>query len=99
VNLGQSPRKVIMGLVKHSYLNLNLIFAVMNGLKKNSFFMESSLDHIAVGGGGGNAIYLDEDFYNGRSSHCDTYNNDILASGDSFECVLFECWGFSKYVL
>jgi len=72
---------------------------VYHWTEKNRFIVENfPNDHLGIGGGNGVAIYLDSDFEHGRSSYCETFNNDSLSSTEEFECVLFECWGFSKYV-
>lgn len=63
----------------------------------NNFYMFSSATQIAMGGGGaGFGFVLDENFERGGSSHCETFNNEPLASTDMFRVVNVECWGLMK---
>lgn len=45
------------------------------------------------GGGDGQALYLDADLNHGRTSHCNTFNNQPLCS-ESFQISILEVWGF-----
>ena len=63
---------------------------------QNSFFMWSSDDKIAMGGGGdGFAFMLDSDFLTGDSNRCETFDNPLLVSTNrSFDISNVEVWGF-----
>jgi hypothetical protein len=54
---------------------------------KNSYFLLSSSDSLAVGGGGHFALYLDNDLHRGSSGPCATYNSPCLASQEEFACL------------
>ncbi|XP_061849896.1 TBC1 domain family member 24 isoform X2 [Colius striatus] len=58
-----------------------------------SMFMAGSSECIIIGGGDGQALYLDADLNHGRTSHCDTFNNQPLCS-ESFQISVLEVWGF-----
>ncbi|KFP07962.1 TBC1 domain family member 24, partial [Calypte anna] len=58
-----------------------------------SMFMAGSHECIIIGGGDGQALYLDADLNYGRTSHCDTFNNQPLCS-ESFQISVLEVWGF-----
>lgn len=62
----------------------------------NNFFMWSSEDKIAMGGGGdGFAFVLDRDFLTGDSNRCETFGNPLLVSTNrSFRITNVEVWGF-----
>ncbi|KAM8798464.1 TBC1 domain family member 24 [Eudromia elegans] len=61
--------------------------------KTASMFMAGSSECIIIGGGDGQALYLDADLNHGRTSHCDTFNNQPLCS-ESFQISVLEVWGF-----
>ncbi|NXH11145.1 TBC24 protein, partial [Bucco capensis] len=61
--------------------------------KTASMFMAGSSECIIIGGGDGQALYLDADLNHGRSSHCNTFNNQPLCS-ESFQISVLEVWGF-----
>ncbi|XP_056359248.1 TBC1 domain family member 24 isoform X3 [Oenanthe melanoleuca] len=61
--------------------------------KTASMFMAGSSECIIVGGGDGQALYLDADLNHGRTSHCNTFNNQPLCS-ESFQISILEVWGF-----
>ncbi|NXP70077.1 TBC24 protein, partial [Ramphastos sulfuratus] len=61
--------------------------------KTASMFMAGSSECIIVGGGDGQALYLDADLNHGRTSHCNTFNNQPLCS-ESFQISVLEVWGF-----
>ncbi|KAG8506379.1 TBC1 domain family member 24, partial [Galemys pyrenaicus] len=48
--------------------------------KAESMFMAGASDCLIIGGGGGQALYIDGDLNRGRTSHCDTFNNQPLCS-------------------
>ncbi|KAG8145542.1 hypothetical protein E2320_012061 [Naja naja] len=61
--------------------------------KAASMFMAGSTDCIIIGGGDGQALYLDADLNHGRTGHCNTFNNQPLCS-ENFQIVIMEVWGF-----
>ncbi|NXX79216.1 TBC24 protein, partial [Urocolius indicus] len=61
--------------------------------KTASMFMAGSSECIIIGGGDGQALYLDADLNHGRTGHCDTFNNQPLCS-ESFQISVLEVWGF-----
>ncbi|XP_074961980.1 TBC1 domain family member 24 isoform X2 [Phalacrocorax aristotelis] len=61
--------------------------------KTASMFMAGSSECIIIGGGDGQALYLDADLNHGRTSHCNTFNNQPLCS-ESFQISVLEVWGF-----
>ncbi|XP_038618177.1 TBC1 domain family member 24 isoform X1 [Tachyglossus aculeatus] len=65
--------------------------------KTESMFMAGGNDCLIVGGGGGQALYIDGDLNHGRTSHCDTFNNQPLCS-ESFKVAAMEVWGFKDFV-
>ena len=66
--------------------------------EKNEFFMWSTSNQLAMGGGGdGFGFVLDEDFLTGGSSSCETFSNEILTpSGSTFRIVNVEVWGLEN---
>ena len=46
----------------------------------NSFFMVSSHEFLAWGGGGSFALYLDADLLNGTAAACNTFQNESFAA-------------------
>lgn len=65
--------------------------------RTNSFFLMSSQDCLAVGGGGHFAFYIDSDFLSGSSGPCTTFNSPVLSSSESFKCVFFETWEIMEH--
>ncbi|KAM8962110.1 TBC1 domain family member 24 isoform 2-T2 [Pelodytes ibericus] len=61
--------------------------------KTASMFMAGSTDCIIIGGGDGQALYLDSDLNYGRTSHCNTFNNQPLCT-ETFQISTIEVWGF-----
>ncbi len=59
----------------------------------NSFFMMSSAEALAVGGGSNFAFFVDKEILNGTSGACTTFNSPRLSSTDQFQVGLFEVWG------
>jgi len=59
---------------------------------RNNFFMFSTADCLAVGGGGHFALWLDEDLKYGNSSRCSTFNNEPLSGSENFEIFHVEVW-------
>ncbi|XP_063791086.1 TBC1 domain family member 24 isoform X2 [Pseudophryne corroboree] len=65
--------------------------------KTASMFMAGSTDCIIIGGGDGQALYLDSDLNYGRTSHCNTFNNQPLCS-ETFQIATIEVWGFKDHL-
>ncbi|VTJ75202.1 Hypothetical predicted protein [Marmota monax] len=61
--------------------------------KTESMFMAGGTDCLIIGGGGGQALYIDGDLNRGRTGHCDTFNNQPLCS-ENFLIAAVEAWGF-----
>ncbi|XP_063286659.1 TBC1 domain family member 24 isoform X2 [Pelobates fuscus] len=61
--------------------------------KTASMFMAGSTECIIIGGGDGQALYLDSDLNYGRTSHCNTFNNQPLCS-ETFQISTIEVWAF-----
>lgn len=62
-----------------------------------SFFIKVTQDNLCVGGGGGSAIQLDNEFNHGFTQTTTTFLNQPLTADlkESFQCVVLEVWGFS----
>ncbi|XP_004497807.1 uncharacterized protein [Cicer arietinum] len=61
----------------------------------NRYYYLCSNDSLALGGGGGFALYLDGDLLTGASGPCDTFGNECLAHTPEFELKNVELWGFT----
>ncbi|XP_061455222.1 TBC1 domain family member 24 isoform X2 [Rhineura floridana] len=61
--------------------------------KAASMFMAGDTECIIIGGGDGQALYVDADLNHGRTVHCNTFNNQPLCS-ESFQIATIEVWGF-----
>ncbi|XP_068440077.1 TBC1 domain family member 24 [Clinocottus analis] len=61
--------------------------------KNTSMFMAGNFDSIIVGGGDGNALYIDSELNHGRAGRCATFDNPPLCN-ESFQVALLEVWGF-----
>ncbi|XP_037319182.2 TBC1 domain family member 24 [Pungitius pungitius] len=61
--------------------------------KNTSMFMAGNFDSIIVGGGDGNALYIDSELNHGRAGRCTTFDNPLLCA-ESFQVALLEVWGF-----
>uniref|UniRef100_A0A8C7NW45 TBC1 domain family member 24 n=1 Tax=Oncorhynchus mykiss TaxID=8022 RepID=A0A8C7NW45_ONCMY len=62
--------------------------------RNTSMFMAGNVDSIIVGGGEGNALYIDGELNHGRTARCTTFDNPPLCSTESFQVALLEVWGF-----
>eukprot|EP00095_Tigriopus_kingsejongensis_P002050 maker-scaffold254_size236139-snap-gene-0.9 protein:Tk02050 transcript:maker-scaffold254_size236139-snap-gene-0.9-mRNA-1 annotation:"tbc1 domain family member 24 isoform x4" len=58
-------------------------------------FMSGQHDMIAIGGGGGNGIYLDSSLTFGKSERCATFNNPPLCKDGDFEVAVIEVYGLN----
>jgi hypothetical protein len=66
--------------------------------KKNDYFVRSTENSIAIGGGadGKAAIFIDGDFLQGSSHACNTFDNKPLnGPAEDFSIYAIELWGFS----
>ncbi|XP_042253868.1 TBC1 domain family member 24 isoform X1 [Thunnus maccoyii] len=61
--------------------------------KNTSMFMAGNFDSIIVGGGDGNALYIDSELNHGRTGRCATFDNPPLCA-ESFQVARLEVWGF-----
>jgi hypothetical protein len=61
----------------------------------NDHIQYSDDSSIAIGGADGKfALYLRNNFLDGMSNQCKTFDNEILSSGEDFQCRRLELWGF-----
>jgi len=63
--------------------------------RSKELFMSADNTMITVGGGGGTAIYLDENLKFGRTEACTTFNNEPLCSDTDFTISSVEVFGFN----
>ncbi|CAH0726296.1 unnamed protein product, partial [Brenthis ino] len=61
----------------------------------NSLFMAADNTMITVGGGDGQAIWMDENIRFGKTDRCSTFNNPPLCPSGDFEIRVLEVYGFS----
>lgn len=61
--------------------------------KNTSMFMAGNFDSIIIGGGEGNALYIDSELNHGRTGTCATFDNPPLCA-ETFQVSLLEVWGF-----
>ncbi|KAL4710033.1 hypothetical protein ACJJTC_016011 [Scirpophaga incertulas] len=61
----------------------------------NSLFMAADSTMITVGGGDGQAIWMDENIRFGKTDRCSTFNNPPLCPSGDFEIRVLEVYGFS----
>ncbi|KAG7282778.1 hypothetical protein CRUP_029986 [Coryphaenoides rupestris] len=61
--------------------------------RNTSMFMAGNIDSIIVGGGEGNALYIDSELNHGHTGPCTTFDNPPLCS-ESFQVALLETWAF-----
>lgn len=58
--------------------------------QKNSYYMLTSAESLAMGGGGNFSIFLDAELNIGSSGECETYSSPCLASSEEFTCTACE---------
>uniref|UniRef100_A0A8C5SKH0 TBC1 domain family member 24 n=1 Tax=Laticauda laticaudata TaxID=8630 RepID=A0A8C5SKH0_LATLA len=63
--------------------------------KTASMFMSGNQEGIIIGGGGGQALYVDANLNHGRTEHCETFDNPPLCQ-QNFQVQLLEVWGFQN---
>ncbi|KAJ1442643.1 TLD-domain-containing protein [Ochromonadaceae sp. CCMP2298] len=62
-------------------------FQYFSSSGRNMFFLLTSHESIALGGGGNFALYLDSELNKGASGECATYASPCLAAREDFSCV------------
>ncbi|XP_063819716.1 TBC1 domain family member 24-like [Pseudophryne corroboree] len=60
--------------------------------KTASMFMSGNNEGFIIGGGGGQALNIDADLNNGRTEHCETFDNPPLCK-ENFQIQYVEVWG------
>lgn len=71
-------------------------FRVYRWTGANNFIVKGNTDSLAIGSGHGTfGLYLDADFYHGRTQHCDTFDNEPLTITEDFTINGVEAFGFS----
>eukprot|EP01125_Pyxidicula_operculata_P001706 TRINITY_DN11530_c0_g1_i1.p1 TRINITY_DN11530_c0_g1~~TRINITY_DN11530_c0_g1_i1.p1 ORF type:complete len:477 (+),score=89.23 TRINITY_DN11530_c0_g1_i1:7-1437(+) len=66
-----------------------------NWAGKDSFFMYSTNEVIAMGGGSSRGVFglwIGDNFSTGHSFPCTTFGNERLSTTSNFECVIVEVW-------
>eukprot|EP01133_Synstelium_polycarpum_P013823 gene13823-16294_t len=60
--------------------------------KENECFIQTTEKYISMGGGnnGKYGLWLDEDFHDGGTYRCETYDNDPLSTREDFRCLNVE---------
>lgn len=59
-------------------------------------FMAADAKMITIGGGEGQAIWMDENIRYGKTDHCQTFNNPPLCKTGDFEIRVLEVYGFEQ---
>jgi len=60
----------------------------------SELFMAADHKMITIGGGDGQAIWMDENIRFGKSDACKTFNNPPLCASGDFEIRVLEVYGF-----
>ncbi|XP_065203238.1 GTPase-activating protein skywalker isoform X4 [Planococcus citri] len=60
----------------------------------NELFMAADPQMITIGGGDGQAIWMDENIRFGKTDRCSTFNNPPLCPNGDFEIKVLEVYGF-----
>jgi len=63
--------------------------------RAKELFMSADNTMVTIGGGGGTAIYLDENLRFGQTERCETFENDPLCSDRDFTINAIEVFGFN----
>jgi hypothetical protein len=71
-------------------------FRVYKATRTNDHYQLAARDSLAIGGGGGFAIWLDSDLEHGVSHESCTFGNPPLGSSEDFEILGVELWGFTR---
>eukprot|EP00347_Sterkiella_histriomuscorum_P022138 403331548 len=61
---------------------------------KNERIQYSDETSLMIGGGNSAAVFITDQFKNGRSGNSETFDNEILSKEPNFTCKQFEVWGF-----
>ncbi|XP_030760306.1 GTPase-activating protein skywalker isoform X3 [Sitophilus oryzae] len=61
----------------------------------SELFMAADSKMITIGGGEGQAIWMDENIRYGKTDHCATFNNPPLCPSGDFEIRVLEVYGFA----
>lgn len=82
------------------YGNISLDFFKWNAKTQSFYFIISNLNTNCVllcllGGGEGNALYIDSELNHGRTGRCATFDNPPLCA-ESFQVSVLEVWGFQE---
>jgi len=65
----------------------------------NELFMAADQKMITIGGGDGQAIWMDENVRYGKTESCSTFNNPPLCKSRDFEIKVLEVYGFDGVIL
>ena len=64
--------------------------------QRNDYFQFGRADGLACGGGGGFALWLDEELLRGNSGACETFDSPCLSGEETeFEVAYVELWTFA----
>ncbi|KHJ45225.1 LysM domain protein [Trichuris suis] len=70
-------------------------FRVFRWTGQNEYIVKGSLESLSMGAGKGfNGLWLDSDFYRGRTESCETFGNDPLTEPSEFLIAAVEAWCF-----
>ena len=58
-------------------------------------FMAADNTMVTIGGGGGQALWLDENLSQGRTAACETFANPALTESGTFNVACMEAFAFS----
>ncbi|XP_025407442.1 TBC1 domain family member 24-like isoform X3 [Sipha flava] len=83
------------GKAKYSWVGME----VDNVHHANELFMAADQKMITVGGGDGQAIWMDENVRYGKTESCSTFNNPPLCKSRDFEIKVLEVYGFDGVIL
>ncbi|ORX82544.1 TLD-domain-containing protein [Anaeromyces robustus] len=67
-------------------------FKVFPSTGSNHYYIISEKNYLAFGGGKGFGLYINDDFIDGYSDNCETFNNEILSCRQQFKCINVEMW-------
>ena len=68
----------------------------LSGLSHSEqLFLAADNTMVTIGGGGGQAIWLDENLSRGKTDACQTFDNPPLTESGSFEVACMEAFAFS----
>ncbi|KYQ91366.1 hypothetical protein DLAC_08320 [Tieghemostelium lacteum] len=66
--------------------------------KENSCFVQTTENYLSMGGGenGKYGLWIDQDFHQGCSSPCHTFDSPCLSTKEDFIVLEIEVWGFNQ---